>query len=213
MVYLTEGGKNWALIVFTLSALQAVLCLAIAILVFSQRGRDAKSRAFTFLVVSIGLLGVMTCIMDAVGRFDPEHLIPFVAGAGVFLAAMPYCTFTFAVEFFDTWTRFRRRVAKLFAIYFGGVVVIVLVSIRFFPNLLFTSAGYPPDGTFDSDFTPVTVAIIGLGEIGYVYTTAVLWKVFRKQHKPWKSRFFWGFFFIVASGLSYMLPVSAKYSI
>src|SRR5438105_4146237 len=142
MVYLTEGGKTWAFIVFTLSALQAVLCLAIAVLVFSQRASDAKSRAFTFLVLSIGLLGIMTCIMDAVGRFDPEHLIPFVAGAGVFLAAMPYCTFTFAVEFFDTWTPFRRRVAKVFAVYFGVVVFIVLLSVNFFPELLFTSASY-----------------------------------------------------------------------
>ncbi len=213
MIYLTDWGKFWAILVFTLSTVQAVICLAIAMLVFFQRASDTKSRTFAFLVLNIGLLGIMTCIMDAVGRFDPHHVIPFVAMAGVFLAAMPYCTFTFAVEFLDTWTPFRRTIAKLFAVYLAGVVFIVVLSIVAFPNLLFTTASYPPDGTFDTDFTFLTIVIIALGELGYIYTASVLWKAYRKKVYAENQWFFRGLAVIVVSGLSYMLPVSAKYSI
>ncbi len=126
-------------------------------LILFQRAGDRKSRAFALVMFNMGAFGVMTCIADAVGRFDPPHLIPIVGMLGIFLAAVPVSTFSFAVEFLDIWTSWRRKIAAFYAFYLAVVTIFVLISIFAVPNLLFEKAAYLEDGTFEMTYTPLTV--------------------------------------------------------
>ena len=87
--------------------LTAIVCGAIAVLVFSQIRKDGKSRSFAALMIIIAGYAFCGTLTRFIGILGSDVTLTFNIAVSLTTAAGMYMI-AFSAEYFNAWTRWRR---------------------------------------------------------------------------------------------------------
>jgi hypothetical protein len=147
------------LYVIGVNLIVSVVCSAVALLLLFQLRQEPKARLFFVLMVLQSMAAFGFALSRIAAALGSDFLLPFYV-ATVIYAEYPTLLLSFAAEYFEIWTPFRRRLARVLFALPAAVAAFVLF------NGFFRSVSLSESGSFLYPFVIPTVILISTGEMG-----------------------------------------------